>query len=59
MKKSYAVTFIFVFIASLAFAQAHRDAVPAEEGINIMSLVIGAVVGLIVGYLLGSRMGKK
>lgn len=59
MKKSYVITIVLVLIASLSFAQAHRDALPEEEGLNWMSLLIGAVIGLIVGYLIGSRMTKK
>lgn len=59
MRKSYLITIILFFVSLLSFAQAHRDAVPEEEGLNLMSLLIGAVVGLVVGYLIGSRMAKK
>jgi flagellar biogenesis protein FliO len=45
MKNSIFYTLAFVLVATLTFAQAHRDAVPGEEGIDTISLVVGLVVG--------------
>jgi xanthine/uracil permease len=59
MKNSIFYTLAFVLVATLTFAQAHRDAVPGEEGIDTISLVVGLVVGVIVGYLIGARSKRK